>query len=376
MTLSSSAPKVLVIGAGVLGTSTALQLARGGASVTLITESATSSGASGRSLSWLNSAGERSDDYHRLRLAGIERYRSLAARLGDSSFLRFDGGLTWAGPGESFLERHRHETEIGYESIWLRPEEISTWTPGVAADAVAPEGAVFNPGEGWVDLPMLSDQLLRELATWGATVRTGVGRATVRVTNGRATGATTQSGETFDADAVVLATGPWVPRDLADLGIILPEQTPVSLLVTSKPVDVPLRAVLNTPRVAVRPTPDGALVFDSAWSEEEVVVRDDGTYEVADSTIAGLVTEARAVLDGHPPLEAARYGVGPKPIPGDGEPVAGQLEEIPGLFVMFTHSGATLALILGELVAREILTGHETPLLRSFRPGRFAAVAR
>jgi glycine/D-amino acid oxidase-like deaminating enzyme len=72
----------------------------------------------------------------------------------------------------------------------------------------------------------------------------------------------------------------------------------------------------------------------------------------------------------------ARYGVGPKPIPGDGEPVAGQLEEIPGLFVMFTHSGATLALILGELVAREILTDHEAPLLRSFRPGRFAAVAR
>jgi glycine/D-amino acid oxidase-like deaminating enzyme len=141
-------------------------------------------------------------------------------------------------------------------------------------------------------------------------------------------------------------------------------------------VDVPLRAVLNTPRVAVRPTPDGALVFDAAWSEDEVVVRDDGTYDVADSTIAGLVSEARAVLEGHPALEAARYGVGPKPIPGDGEPVAGQLEEIPGLFVMFTHSGATLALILGELVAREILTDAETPLLRSFRPGRFAAVAR
>ena len=376
MTPSSPARRVLVIGAGAIGTSTALQLARSGASVTLITESIGSAGASGRSLSWLNSAGPRSDDYHRLRMAGIERYRSLATRLGAPSFLHFDGGLTWAGPDESFRDRHRHETDIGYESLWVSPAEAARWVPGIDPDAVAAEGAIFNPGEGWVDLPMLADELLTELVEAGATVRTGIGRATVRVTDGRATGATTESGETFDADAVVLATGPWVPRDLAELGVVLPELTPVSLLVTSKPVDSPLRAVLNTPRVAVRPTPDGALVFDAGWSEEEVVVREDGTYAVADSTVARLVEEARAVLAGHPELEVERYGVGPKPIPGDGEPVAGPVEEVPGLFAVFTHSGATLALILGELVAREVLTGEESPLLRSFRPRRFAAADR
>jgi hypothetical protein len=72
--------------------------------------------------------------------------------------------------------------------------------------------------------------------------------------------------------------------------------------------------VLNTPRVAIRPTPDGALALDSAWSEEEVVVKADGTYEIKDSTVQGLLDEASKILEGNPKLEFASYGVGPKPI--------------------------------------------------------------
>ncbi|WP_345430123.1 hypothetical protein [Actinoallomurus vinaceus] len=37
----------------------------------------------------------------------------------------------------------------------------------------------------------------------------------------------------------------------------------------------------------------------------------------------------------------------------------------------FTHSGATLGLIAGELFADEIVTGEAHPLLEAFRPGRF-----
>jgi glycine/D-amino acid oxidase-like deaminating enzyme len=102
-----------------------------------------------------------------------------------------------------------------------------------------------------------------------------------------------------------------------------------------------------------------------------VVDLGNGSYQVNDDTIAGLLAEASAVLAGSPALELERYGVGPKPIPGDGEPVAGPVDEIPGLHVLFTHSGATLGLILGELVAQEILTGTGSPLLQTFRLSRF-----
>ena len=42
----------------------------------------------------------------------------------------------------------------------------------------------------------------------------------------------------------------------------MPDATPISLLLKTKPVATALRAVLNTPRVAVRPTPNGELVLD------------------------------------------------------------------------------------------------------------------
>jgi glycine/D-amino acid oxidase-like deaminating enzyme len=64
--------------------------------------------------------------------------------------------------------------------------------------------------------------------------------------------------------------------------------------------------------------------------------------------------------------------VGPKPVPGDGEPVLGGLAGIPGYYVAFTHSGATLGLIAGELLADEILNTRAHPLLDPYRPARFA----
>ena len=218
--------------------------------------------------------------------------------------------------------------------------------------------------------------LLGEFAARGGRLVTDAGRASVDVVGGRATGVRTSDGGRFAADAVLLAAGPAVPAVVAEVGVHIPDATPISLLVRSKPVDVALRAVLNTPRVAVRRDPAGALVFDSAWSEEEVVRRADGTYEVRETTVRGLLREASAVLEGNPRLKLNSYGVGPKPIPGDGEPVLGRLEGVPGYHVAFSHSGATLGLIAGELLADEIVTGEAHPLLATFRPDRFGQPSR
>ena len=74
----ATGPRVAVVGGGVLGMSTAAHLVRLGARVTLVTDGPLASGASGRSLSWLNSAAPRTAAYHRLRMLGLDRYRLLA----------------------------------------------------------------------------------------------------------------------------------------------------------------------------------------------------------------------------------------------------------------------------------------------------------
>src|ERR1700709_2032437 len=114
---------VTVIGGGILGTSIAANLAEGGAAVTLVTSGHLGNGASGRSLSWLNSFWTRNPAYHRLRLVGIDRYRTFAARHG-GDFVRFDGGLTWARAGDNgHREAFDHFRAEGYDARWLRPDE-------------------------------------------------------------------------------------------------------------------------------------------------------------------------------------------------------------------------------------------------------------
>ncbi|RWO63485.1 FAD-binding oxidoreductase [Mesorhizobium sp.] len=374
MTASPKPRHVVVVGAGIFGTSTALHLARLGFDVTIVNDGVPSNGASGRSLSWLNSARRADTAYHRLRLAGIDRYRTLAAtRPEAASWLRFDGGLTWDADDEAnqIASMWQLEQDIGYASLLLDPAEVGAVTPGIDASAIAPQGAIFNPGEGWVDLPSLIDLLLNEFRSRGGKLVQDAGRVRIVAAGGRARGVVTAGGTPVEADAVVLAVGPATPCMLAEIGVHVPDATPISLLLKTKPIKTDLRAVLNTPRVAVRPTPDGALVLDSAWSEEEVVVNSDGTYTVHDKTVKGLLDEASAVLDGNPRLQLATYAVGPKPIPGDGEPVLGSVETVADLHVVFSHSGATLGLIVGELLAKEIAAGNPHPMLATFRANRF-----
>lgn len=373
-TIISSA---VIIGAGIFGVSTGVQLARRGVRVTIVNDGPPANGASGRSLSWLNSARMRSAAYHNLRMAGIDRYRTLAARLPNVDWLRFDGGLTWDadGPSNEIAVAYAHEVSIGYDAQPLAADEIANVTPGLDASTVTPQGAIFNPGEGWVDLPRLIGALLEEFAALGGTLVTDQGAARVAIEGGRAIGAETSSGKRVEADAVVLATGPAVPAMVAQAGQMIGDGTPVALLVQTKPLDHPLRAVLNTPRVAVRPAPGGVLSIDADWAADEgVKPRKDGGHEIDQTVVDALLAEASKVLEGNPKLEVASIGVGGKPIPGDGEPVVGALKAVPGYYVAFSHSGATLGLIVGELLAYEVATGADHPMLATFRPERFSVV--
>jgi glycine/D-amino acid oxidase-like deaminating enzyme len=365
--------RAAVIGGGVIGVSSAYHLARHGAKVYLVTEGGLASGASGRSLSWINAAGMWAEHYHRFRMIGIDRYRTLFARQPTQNWLRFDGGLRWQSAEQADVLSEMHERELarGYDSQLLTRDEVAARIPGINAEAIPASGAIWNPGEGWVDLPSLINYLIKELVDLGGELITNAGKASVHLDSGRVTGIETERYPTIEVDAALLAAGSSVPELAAQLGATIPDATNTALLIKTHPVQTQLRIVLNTPRVSLRPAPNGGLAVDAAWTESHIEVLADGTYRVPAETIEELLAEASRVLTGGPILRAATYGVGPKPIPGDGEPVLGQLGDIGGLYVAFTHSGATLALIIGELLAYEMITKQSHLLLAPFRPDRF-----
>ncbi|ERK09536.1 hypothetical protein L579_1319 [Pantoea sp. AS-PWVM4] len=358
--------KVVVMGGGVLGVSSALQLAQRGIVVTLVTEAALCSGASGRSLSWLNSAGERSTAYHALRMVGIDRYRTLFAQDPTRDWLRFDGAVFWTtGDGTALRARHAYEKAHGYDSHLVSCEDL----PQIKPDAFSGE-AIINPGEGWVSLPDLMTYLADKLRGLGGKIIEGAGPAQVVTREGRACGVRWQGGE-LAADAVLVACGPATPDVVAPLGVQIPNGSPLSMLVITQPAGQKLTAVLNTPRVAVRPDPGNRLALDHDWYEHDIQPLATGGFTIDEKVVQQLVGEAKKLLPDGADLQAQSWKIGYKPIPGDGEPVLGELQKVPGCFVAFTHSGATLALIVGELLAEEIVSGEQHPMLAEFRPERF-----
>jgi len=76
------------------------------------------------------------------------------------------------------------------------------------------------------------------------------------------------------------------------------------MLVRTAPVSTGLRAVLNTPRVAIRPAPGGSLAVDADSTAAAILVGDDGTLTVPQSVVDELLAAASDVLTGHPPLTA------------------------------------------------------------------------
>ena len=61
-------------------------------------------------------------------------------------------------------------------------------------------------------------------------------------------------------------------------------------------------------------------------------------------------------------IELEEVVIGWRPLPHDERPVVGHVKNIPGTYLATMHSGVTLAPIIGELVAMELLDGTETNL--------------
>src|SRR5699024_2373931 len=143
-----------------------------------------------------------------------------------------------------------------------------------------------------------------------------------------------------------------------------------SMLVTSQPCDLAPQVVLNTPRAAVRPNPGNTIAVDHDWYEEHIVAQGDGQYRIDTSVIKQVMAGAGNRIGDGAPVTANSRQRALKPIPGHGEPGVGESQRVPGCFVVFTHSGATLALILGGMRTQEMLTGVKHPMLATFRPER------
>ncbi len=67
-----------------------------------------------------------------------------------------------------------------------------------------------------------------------------------------------------------------------------------------------------------------------------------------------------------------RVTLGHRVMPADGFPIVGFTPRCPNLYIAAMHSGVTLAPLMGQLAALEIVDRAQVDLLEPYRPSRFA----
>ncbi len=353
----ASSCRVVVIGAGIVGAAIAWHLARRGTGVIVLDAGDLGGSATSASWAWINACMANTPDYARLRVEAMDDWRRLQYAMPQLQ-VQWSDGLVWDEPAAELVARAKR-----LES-WGLPVRL---VDGVACRAIesallhAPDIALHLPGQGSVDASRAAVMLLDAASACGARVnaRTRVRAITTR--GARVTGVRTADG-VLAADIVVVAAGTGSPALLAALDIALPAaRDDGAFIVVTDPIEPILEGLLVSPDIGLRQDTQGRLI---------------ATLDATDTPVgatpeqAGLQAMQRLVRLRSEPL-GVWHARAARPMPSDGHPVVGPTR-LAGLHVAYTHSGVTLAPLLGRLVSEAILDGLDHPLLVPFRPARFA----
>ena len=354
----SRQPHIIVAGAGIIGASIAYHLVKSGAAVTLIEAAEPGGVATRTSWAWLNASWGNPQPYFALRRRSLAEWKRLAAEI-PALRVHWVGGLLWDLPERDLKAYAAEHAGWGYGIRLVDYPEAQRIEPALRE---TPELAVHVAEEGALE-PLASAQaILAAAQSHGATLKRARILKLLRK-DGRVGALLTDQGE-IAADHIVLATGAATATLAATADIHVPMSTPPGLLVQTAPTAKMLNGLVMAPEMHVRQLEDGSLLAGADFG---------GSDPGADAAATAAVVFAglQRLLHGGDGLRFARYQIGHRPLPADGFPIVGAAPEVEGLYLAVTHSGITLAPVLGHFAAAELLGAARDPLLAPYHPARF-----
>jgi glycine/D-amino acid oxidase-like deaminating enzyme len=147
------------------------------------------------------------------------------------------------------------------------------------------------------------------------------------------------------------------------------------VLVSWSPVAIAVSRVFHARRVHLRPDGGGRLLLHTHEIDGAAQVSGTGEISVDPSAVGKVVEAGRALYPGLRAAAVEGVRVGERPIPGDGLPVLGRVLALPNFHFAVSHSGATLCVHAGDLVAGEVLGEDHDDALAAFRFERPALAA-
>jgi D-amino-acid dehydrogenase len=183
-------------------------------------------------------------------------------------------------------------------------------------------------------------------------------------TSGQGVAVQPRSGPALTADVAVIATGAWLPK-LVSRWVRVPVQAGRGYSFTV-PVERPVFGPIYLPDVRVACTP-----FEGKLRVTSMMELRRPEAPVSAGVVDAIVDAAGRFLDGVRWAERDEIWVGPRPLSPDGRPLVGPVLDN-RIFVAGGHGmwGMKQGPATGRLLAEQITTGKQPPGLREFDPLR------
>jgi glycine/D-amino acid oxidase-like deaminating enzyme len=364
--------RVAVIGSGIVGSCVGWHLARRGADIVMIDAGMQGAGVTSCSFAWVNASNKtQSREYFDLNVAGISAHRELSKDLGPGDWWHPTGHLRWYDdPAGADMLRDA----VGLLRGWGYDAEF--WGVERVRRLLEPQVEFPNPDteiaffrdEGWIDGRALVARLIDEVVSNGGEAHCGRAVTGITTKGSRITEVVLNGGQRHAVDSVVNAAGPAGWEVAGFVGRTLPMRDEPGLVARVRCDRVPIRRAMHAPHVELRPDGPSQVALHS----REI---DDVIDPVSDTSDLAMRLH-RLAIDVVPALgccEVVGARVAWRPIPIDGFPSVGGVEQVDGYYEAVTHSGITLGAIVGRLLAQEIMDGTVNKLIEPYRPDRFVA---
>ncbi len=370
---------IVVVGAGIIGASVAFHLTLRGARVTLVDAGDAGLGTTKVSFAWLNAYSKEPYRYHDLNRRSLDMWERFARRLDVDTALTWGGELRWAVTSDGAqLLKNRAKTlqSWGYPNRLLNAADVKALEPQLNVDGMT--AASYTDIDGHVDTQQIVRACLTAFKDHGGslTMHTPVTAFDINHSEKISTVQGVQLDEcTLPCDAVVLAGGADTPRLAQLAGIDLPLHHTFGATILTDPIE-PLFdtiALLHSardrePLVNFRQFADGTVMIQGGGSADS----ETGDRGETDAEVEQIMADAATILPALQDVKVKEVQRGRRPIPNDGQPILGFTDTVSNLYIATTHSGVTLAPLIGELAAIELIDGIDVELLTPYRLSRFS----
>ena len=368
--------KIVVIGAGIIGTFIAYELSRYGIDVTLIDKNKPGSGTSGSSFNWVNATYPKKPySYNYFAQLGINSYKNLLKEIDIS--IEWNGSLEWFNLRQDQLDLLSEISQLMNYPTHTKHEIINSEQANILEPSINfnnNKNIVYSKDDGTINTRELINLLIKNIKINGGKVITECEYKKLNFQKTNISSVSTSLGN-IDANKVVFACGIDTNSLLSKNYLIKP--TP-GVIIKSKPYKKIINKIIVGPGIHFYQQSNG-----------QIIIGEQGSISITDtkslknrlerfssrSIEMNYLNKIRSMggefFEDIFDLEIDEVSIGWRPIPIDGKPIIGRLDHNPNIYLATMHSGISLGPLVGSLVARELVQDIEIPVLENFRPSRF-----